>query len=155
MIHNGTIFESSILDQYVNRQVGSTDSERILCHIIAAMNRAVREQNCPLPPEQRFGILQDLIVTIVPENKVNILLTDGAVLYAHSNYNGGLHIRRESGRVAIATKPLDGGHWEELPRNTLLAYRDGEEIFRGAPHDYEFFDSEEKMRYLYLDFAGI
>lgn len=29
------------------------------------------------------------------------------------------------------------------------------EIFRGAPHDYEFFDSEEKMRYLYLDFAGI
>ena len=31
LIHNGTIFESSILDQYVNRQVGSTDSERILC----------------------------------------------------------------------------------------------------------------------------
>ena len=77
------------------------------------------------------------------------------MLYAHSNYSGGLHIRRGSGRVAIATKPLDGGHWEELPRNTLLAYRDGEEIIRGAPHDYEFFDSEEKMRYLYLDFAGI
>jgi len=111
MIHNGTIFESSILDQYVNRQVGSTDSERILCHIIAAMNRAMRERKGPLPPEQRFGILQDLIVKIVPENKVNILLTDGAVLYAHSNYNGGLHIRRGSGRVAIATKPLDGGHW--------------------------------------------
>ena len=40
LIHNGTIFESSILDQYVNRQVGSTDSERILCHLIARMNSA-------------------------------------------------------------------------------------------------------------------
>ena len=155
LIHNGTIFESSILDQYVNRQVGSTDSERILCHLIARMNTALRETGTPLTTAQRFGILQDLIVQIVPENKVNILLTDGVVLYAHSNYKGGLHIRRGSGRVAIATKPLDGGHWEELPRNTLLAYRDGEEISRRAPHDYEFFDSEEKMRYLYLDFAGI
>lgn len=155
LIHNGTIFESSILDQYVNRQVGSTDSERILCHLIARMNTALRETGTPLTTAQRFGILQDLIVQIVPENKVNVLLTDGETLYAHSNYKGGLHIRKEDGSVIISTQALDGGCWEELPRNTLLAYRDGEEILRGEPHEFEFFDSEEKMRYLYLDFAGI
>ena len=59
LIHNGTIFESSILDQYVNRQVGSTDSERILCHLIARMNSALREtgtqRRAPYPQRIRAG----------------------------------------------------------------------------------------------------
>ena len=34
LMHNGTIFESSVLDAYQYKQAGSTDSERILLYLV-------------------------------------------------------------------------------------------------------------------------
>ena len=39
--------------------------------------------------------------------------------------------------------------------NTLLAYQDGKLLHTGTDHGHEFFDSEEKMRLLFLDFANL
>ena len=39
--------------------------------------------------------------------------------------------------------------------NTLIAYQDGKQIHTGTKHDNEFFETEEKMRLLFLDFANL
>ena len=39
--------------------------------------------------------------------------------------------------------------------NTLLAFESGRCKYTGKPHENEFFDSEEKMRMLFLDYAGL
>lgn len=155
LIHNGTIFESEELAGYIHTQLGNTDSERILCCLISRMNKAIREKGEALTDTECIDVVERLIADIAPENKVNIILTDGHLLYAHANYKKGLHLMKTASSAVIATNPLCAGPWEEFPLNTLLVFRDGEEIYRGTPHEYEFFDSEEKLRFLYLDFAGI
>lgn len=155
LIHNGTIFESEELAGFIRQQLGNTDSERILCCLISRMNGAIREKGERLTDDERIAVVEKLIADIAPENKVNLILTDGHLLYAHANYKKGLHMIKTASSAVIATNPLSSGPWEEFPLNTLLVFRDGEEIYRGTPHPYEFFDSEEKLRFLYLDFAGI
>ena len=45
--------------------------------------------------------------------------------------------------------------WQDVPLNTLMVFREGEEIYRGTAHSEEFFFDEEKMRLLFLDYAGM
>ena len=40
LVHNGTIFSGAVLNDYIGLQFGETDSERILLHLIARVNRA-------------------------------------------------------------------------------------------------------------------
>lgn len=155
LIHNGTIFESEVLSKYVFRQLGQTDSERILDYLVDNINSGIDEKGRSLTVEERIQIVEKTLVTITPENKVNIILSDGNLLYAHSNYKGGLHWKEDCNRVLISTRSLDRGDWQELPINTLFVYDRGSLIYEGVPHENEFFDSEEKLKYLYLDFAGI
>lgn len=155
LIHNGTIFESEVLRQYIYRQEGTTDSERILDYLVDCMNRAFYKKGTLLSVEERAAVLEELLQTITPENKVNLLISDGTYLYAHTNYKGSLHLHFDDDGALIATRPVWKDGWEELPMNTLLVFEDGELIYEGTPHDNEFFDSEEKMRYLFLDYAGM
>ena len=151
--HNGTIFESGVLSGYVRRQDGSTDSERILCYLVDRMNRAIQKKKRRLTDEERAQVVEDVIYTVTPENKVNLIVSDGELLYVHTNYKGSLHRHEDEERVVFSTKPLTENHWEELALNTLYVYRKNVLIYEGIPHTNEFFDSEEKMRLLFLDFA--
>lgn len=148
--HNGTIFDCPPLSSYIHKQEGDTDSERILLYLIDKLNGAEAFHR-----EARIKTVEELIYTAAPENKLNLLITDGELLYVHSNYRGGLHIMKDDGGIVFSTNALDDGRWEEVPINTLFVYGGGELIHTGATHNHEFFDSEEKMRFLYLDFAGI
>lgn len=155
LIHNGTVFESEVLHQYVYRQEGTTDSERILLYLIDRMNVAFYEKGSALSAEERIRIVEQVLQTVTPENKINLIVSDGSLLYVHTNYKGSLHVRQSADGVLIATKPIWKDGWEELPLNTLLVFEDGDLIYEGTPHNNEFFDSEEKMRYLFLDYANI
>ena len=155
LIHNGTIFENSELDAYIRYQNGTTDSERILCCLFDRLEAAGKATGRVPSEGERIAIVEQLLLDITPENKVNLLLTDGVRLYAHTNYRESLHIKRGDASVLISTNPLQGGGWEELPLNTLVVFRDGGQLYEGQSHENEFFDSEEKMRLLYLDYAGI
>ncbi len=62
---------------------------------------------------------------------------------------------RKEDAVIFSTRPLDRDDWEDVPLCRLLAYQNGQLIFTGTCHGNEFFDSEEKTRLLYLDFAGL
>ena len=76
-------------------------------------------------------------------------------MYAHTNYQDSLFCCKKGGATVISTVPLDGEVWENLPMNTLVAYEKGKRIYTGTNHGNEFFDSEEKMRLLFLDFANL
>ena len=153
--HNGTIFASSVLEPFVKQQQGHTDSERILCYLISRVNEAQEKAGRPLTREERFHIVDEIVCEITPENKVNLLLYDGEMMYAHTNYKDSLHSSRQGKAVVFSTRALSQGNWELLPMNTLVAYEKGELIFTGTDHGNEFVDSEEKMRLLFLDFASL
>ena len=46
LIHNGTIFEHPPLSQYVKKQLGDTDSERILLYLTDRLNEAKNKKGC-------------------------------------------------------------------------------------------------------------
>ncbi|EOS73969.1 hypothetical protein C817_04815 [Dorea sp. 5-2] len=102
-----------------------------------------------------FAVIDAVMKEITPENKVNLLLFDGELLYVHTNYRDSLHFLRKKTAVFVSTRPLDKEKWEKVPMNMLLAFESGRCRYTGKPHENEFFDSEEKMRMLFLDYAGL
>ena len=155
LVHNGTIFECDALNEFVYTQHGQTDSERILCYLISRINKAQEEKGSALTQEERFSLMDEILVEITPENKVNLLVYDGELLYAHTNCEGSLHRCRKEGAVVISTQPLDHSQWERIPMNTLIAYKNGEQIFAGTDHGNSYIETPEKMRLLFMDFAGL
>lgn len=155
LAHNGTIFESSELEPYAYRQKGQTDSERILYYLVDRVNAIRKETGKDLTEEERFSIVDEVIRTITPENKVNLLLYDGELFYVHVNHKNSLYRYQKGRTLFVSTRPLRKGQWEIVPMNTLLAYRDGELVHVGEKHANEYVDDEKKTRYLYLDYANI
>lgn len=154
LAHNGTIFDCDLLNPFAHVQQGQTDSERILSYIVSRMNEAI-EKKKELSQQERFELVDKVICEITPENKVNLLLYDGELMYVHTNYKNSLYSRQKSGAVIISTTPLDHHVWESVPMNTLIAYQDGKQVLMGQNHKHEFFETEEKMRLLFLDFANL
>lgn len=140
LAHNGTIFHSPLLDQYRQIQEGSTDSERILCHIIHEMNAA-----CPTDQEQRFRILDRIILDIAEHNKINLLIFDGETLYVHTNMRNTLFQSEREGAVLFATVPLDDSIWKPVPMMQLLAYRDGVLSAVGTQHTFEYHQPDQPL----------
>ena len=155
LAHNGTIFECDVMNPFVHSQQGQTDSERILLFIISRVNEEQERLNRPLSQEERFHLIDEIICKITPENKVNLLLFDGEILYIHTNYQNSLYQCRKGAAVVVSTRPLTREAWEPVPMNRLFAYHNGTLFGTGTNHENEFFDSEEKMRLLFLDFAGL
>ena len=155
LAHNGTIFECDALNPFVHMQEGETDSERILSYMISRVNVEQERKNRALTQEERFHLMDGIISKISPENKLNLIFYDGELFYVHTNYKESLFCCHRGEAVVISTRPLDGSLWEELPLNTLFAYKDGKLLYTGTNHGNEFVDSEEKMKLLFLDFANL
>lgn len=153
LAHNGTIFHCDVLAPFANRQQGQTDSERILSYIVDRINFA--EEKKELSQEERFRLIDRILCEITPENKVNLLLFDGELMYVHTNYQNSLYRCQKKEAVILSTRPLDHNFWEGVPMNTLIAYQDEKQIFTGTNHKNEFIDSEEKMKLLFLDYADL
>lgn len=147
--HNGTIFEADVLEKYSALQRGSTDSERILMYIIDCVNEAQDRAKRQLFANERFELIDKIICTLAPENKLNLLIYDGELLYAHTNLEGSLNVLEEPDAAVISTRPLDKRPWKELPLNTLVAYKDGKRAYTGTDHGCTF--DEEKMKLLFIN----
>lgn len=142
LAHNGTIFRSRLTEPYAAVQQGSSDSERILCCLVAEINRHIARRGRPLPARQRFAVTEELVHRLCPHNVVNLLLHDGELMYVHTNRVGRLHMNRSCGFV-FSTQPLRGGHWTAVPLNTLLACRRGRLVFRGREHHHTFDERQD------------
>ena len=155
LIHNGNIFESAELTTYTYLQPGNTDSERILYYLVDMINRKTAEVGSPLTDMERFDVVEEVIKVITPENKVNLIIDDGELFYVHTNQKGTLH-RYQSGKsLAVSTKPLSKGRWEEIPINILYAYKKGILQYTGEKHGNEYIQDEKKERELFLDDAQL
>ena len=153
--HNGHIFECDELSPYVHVQQGQTDSERILLYIIDCINASQEAKGAALNQEERFDVVDRVVHVISPENKANFILFDGSLLYLHMNRKDSLHTCRKGKGIVVSTHPLDDDRWEDVPMNTLLAYRQGVLRFTGRTHDYEYIEDPEKLKYLFLDYSGL
>lgn len=155
LAHNGTVFESAVLDPYFYVQEGQTDSERILYYIVERMNQRQREEQHILSGAERFQVVDAVIREIAEGNKLNLLIYDGEYFYVHTNLQNSLYQSERNGGTIFSTVPLDGQGWKPLPLNTLLAYRHGRLVQQGANHDCEYVEDPEKMRLLFLDYSAL
>lgn len=155
LAHNGTIFEGDSMKRFVYTQKGQTDSERILCYIISRIDKKQEEKKAPLTACERFEIVDEIVCEISLENKLNLLIYDGELLYVHTNYRNSLHRLQKKEGILVSTRPLTAEMWEEVPMNRLLAYKEGKLWKVGTDHGNEFIYSEEKMRLLFLDYSAL
>lgn len=154
-VHNGTIFDYSPLNKYLGIQSGSTDSERILLYLVDQIDRTERLEERALSAKERFGLLDSIFIKMSKGNKLNIILYDGEMMYVHTNYKQSLHYLFKNKAILFSTAPLSDEEWEEIPMNTLFAYKDGKRVFKGTNHGNEYIDSEENMKFLYQIFSNL
>ncbi len=158
MIHNGTIFEFDPISSFVKLQQGETDSERIFLYLIALMNQQIEENgNKPLKRDQRFAVLDDMVIRMAPHNKLNLLIFDGEYLYVHTNCEGTLHYCRQDGAVMFTTNSVGGSQlkWKPVPMTRLFSYKNGRLIRKGTDHGSCYVENPEDMKLLYQYFSHL
>lgn len=155
LAHNGTIFDCPKLDRYIHQQEGQTDSERILCYIVAMINRKQVQVGRALNAAERFWLLDGIICEIAPANKLNLLIFDGECMYMHVNYANTLYLCQQAETVLFSTVPLSRGTWSPAPFTTLCAYRDGIRAYIGTDHGHEYKDDPQDMKYLFANFSEL
>ena len=136
-------------------QFGSTDSERVLLRLVDIVNERQIRHGRALDWKERFAALDDLIGELAGGNKLNLLVYDGEILYAHTNFRGSLHVRQAEGELVFSTQPLSGDGWKPLPLTRLVAAKDGEIVREGAAHEKEYIYNPNDYRFLYMDFATL
>ena len=153
--HNGTVFDGAVLNDYIGVQYGETDSERILLYLVDLVNSAQIRLGRPLSEGERFDVLSSVVAALAKGNKLNLLVFDGDVLYAHTNFRGTLHYLKEEDSMALSTNPLSQGDWKPLPFTRLVAIKDGEFVREGPPHGHEYIYNPDDYRFVYMNFARL
>lgn len=148
LIHNGTIFEYPELNKYVIKQLGETDSERILWYIVDEINDLQDELERKLKPEECFELLDGIIVKLSEGNKLNVMIFDGEYMYLHTNYRNSLYYLKTEDTLFITTRPLGDEGWRLIPFNRVIGIKDGELVFEGKKHNHEYFVTEEHFDFL-------
>jgi len=133
LAHNGTIFSPLLLDAYKGVQRGSTDSERILCRLLHRMSGLKNPSQ-----RERFEMVDALVLECAPQNKLNLLIYDGELMYVHTNMKNSLYVKQTETAAVFATVPLDGGKWENVPMMQLQAYSAGKLVYTGTRHRFEY-----------------
>lgn len=138
LAHNGTIFDGTKTDPYAAVQEGSTDSERVLYYLVDLVNQKRAALGRDLTAEERFALVDGLIGSLAQNNKLNLTIYDGELLYVHTNFANSLYMKETQGAAVFATVPLDDGEWQPMPFMTPLAYRHGKRVFTGTFHGFEY-----------------
>ena len=94
-------------------------------------------------------------VSIVAPAAERIRSFDGEILYAHTNYRGSLHYRKDENGVTVSTQPLSRENWKNMPLTTLLGFKNGELVFTGTNHGNEYFFDQSAYEPLYLAYSGL
>ena len=155
LVHNGTIFSGTALNEYLGVQFGETDSERVLLHFIARVNRQQIRLGRPLDEKERFDVLASAVAALAKGNKLNLLVFDGETLYAHTNFRGALHYLKDDDSLTLSTNPLSQGDWKPLPFTRLVAIKDGEFVREGPSHGHEYIYNPDDYRFVYMNFARL
>ena len=153
--HNGTIFESEALTKYTYEQDGDTDSERIFLYMLDCLNTAIRKKQGALTSDERFEVLDRIVCSLSPENKLNLLIFDGEMLYVHTNFKASLFMMQTDLQLLFSTKPLSSGNWKEIPFTQLLSFKEGQLMRKGTRHGNEYIPDQCSINALYLAYSGL
>lgn len=129
LIHNGTIYAVNRTFPYRSAQHGNTDSERVFLYLLDKLNK-VRPSN----ESERFVVADEVVQELSEHNKLNLLISDGEILYVHKNMEETLFYLKNDNGYYFSTKPLDNGVWTEFPTAQLIAFQNGEKLFSGTNH---------------------
>ncbi|MDE6789951.1 MAG: class II glutamine amidotransferase, partial [Ruminococcus sp.] len=129
LIHNGTIYAVNRTFPYRSAQHGNTDSERVFLYLLDKLNK-VRPSN----ESERFAVADEVVQELSEHNKLNLLISDGEILYVHKNMEGTLFYLKTDNGYYFSTKPLGNGVWTEFPTAQLIAFQNGEKLFSGTNH---------------------
>lgn len=155
LAHNGTIFNCPVMERYVHTQEGQTDSERVLCHLVAQIDARQRQLGRALTADERFAVVDAVVCEVAPHNKLNLLVYDSELLYVHTNYADSLYCKQLEDAMLFATTPLDRHGWHPVEFTTLLAYREGTLFRRGTNHGHEYRDNPADMQYIFVDYSSL
>lgn len=155
LIHNGTIFDYPRLGKYGILQRGTTDSERILLYILEEIKKETEQKGEPLDAHERFDVLDRVIYDMSEGNKLNLLIYDEELMYAHYNAEGTLFFRRQNDDIMIATTPVTKEDWEPFPFTTLMAYKDGKIAIEGTNHGHVYLENKAALNQLLMTYAEL
>jgi glutamine amidotransferase len=155
LIHNGILFNEELLASYDLKEAGDTDSERAMLFLLDVLDEAALRSGGILDFSTTFSALSGAIGQISNLNRLNLILDDGTYTYVHTNTSEDtLHFRRlADDAIVICTQPLGGegerALWHPVPRNRLIAYRDGRIVRTSKPHGYVFCEAILELRKVY------
>lgn len=141
LIHNGTIYSSRELMNYLEVQKGDTDSERVFLHLLSTINKNYAIYGT-LTDEIRFQIVDEFVRKLSDRNKLNLMIYDGDLLYVHKNMKDTLYEKETDNGFMFSTTMLGEG-WRAFPTCRLRAYKNGEWVFEGKEQTSEFIPSLE------------
>ncbi len=148
LMHNGTIFKHESLDKYISKQTGDTDSERLLLYIIEEINSLQDELERALNPDECFNLLEELIIDLAEGNKLNLMIFNGEFMFIHANYKNSLYYLEKDDTLFVSTRPLSTESWKEFPINKLIGIKNGQIIYVGKKHDYDYTITEEHLNFI-------
>lgn len=148
LMHNGTIFNNTKIEQYKTIQEGDTDSERVLLYIVDEINKTENKIKRQLTSKERFELLDKLVTDLAEDNKLNLMLYDGSLMYFHTNSEGGLHYLKKDNTIYVTTNKLNDENWEVFPLNTLIAIKDGKIVHQGKTHNNEYRITLENFKFI-------
>lgn len=151
MIHNGILLNEGMLWGYDRREEGQTDSERALLFFLDVLDEATLRAGHALTFDETFRSLTGAVSQLAELNRLNVILSDGTYTYVHTNTNvETLFFRTVGDGLVFSTKPLGGeaerADWHPVPKNRLIAYRDGRLVRTSTPHGYVFCEAILEMR---------
>lgn len=143
MIHNGVLLNEGLTSAYDLRAAGETDSERVMLFFLDVLEEASLRAGGDLDFDGRFNALASVISQISNLNRLNLILDDGTYTYVHTNTSEDtLHYLELEDGIIFSTQPLGDDEtralWKPVPRNRLIAYRDGRLVRTSVPHGYVF-----------------
>lgn len=157
LIHNGILFNEELLQGYDLKEAGQTDSERTMLFLLDVLDEASLRAGRQLTFDERFDALASGVMQISNLNRLNLIIDDGTYTYVHTNTSEDtLYFRQVAADgVVFSTHPLGGatedGLWKPVPRNRLIAYRDGRLVRTSVPHGYVFCEAILELRRVFGD----
>ena len=155
LMHNGTVFSYEKFDGYTQGLQGETDSEKILFYFVDRIEQEEDKCGRKLDSRERFDVLDEIVVDMSAGNKLNLMFSDGEMMYVHYNLRDTLHYRRDEDGILFSTYPLERQGWQKAPFMQLMAFSNGELKYTGTAHSNEYRENTENIQFLYRIFAGL